>query len=413
MSYNRWALALFCAATVWLCSFLRPRPTSDLVDGVILGAVFSVLALTKITFAPAFLVLASLLVLDRAFTRRQVLTAVVLTCATLLVVELTTHGLVAYLHNLYVMSGVRGWRWSTVVRVYDTSRTELLLWLIPAVVLSLCLLGTRRAVLGRIWVGMVTCVALSFFLAAQNAAQHKLVVPLFATIGVASVLWHERTPITKRALPALLIAVAAIAPLHLLITDLLADSFTAAIRRTPDQYQRDLAELHPGLAGLVVSERADTRADPETLQTLADASFQSADGYRETLASLGRDRPQPLSVLEQFDMVAALQAVISNHCESGDRLSAIAWVDPTPLLAGERHGLGRSILYAHWGDSIDAYRRPEDDWLFSRTDCVLVPKIFFNRYDYDLITFYRPRVAATYDLVGEDAYWQAFRRGSP
>ena len=413
MSYNRWALGLFCAATVWLFSLLHQDSRRDLLDGYVLGAVFSVLVLTKITFAPVLLLLASLLVLYRALHPRQLGAALALTCVTLAFVELWTGGFISYLQTLYAMTGTRDvLRWPFLMRLVDTSSTEVLLFLIPVIVLPLALPGKDWGLRRRVLITTFVCLVSSFFLASQNAAQHKLVVPLFIAIGVASVLMRERVVTPRAVVPGLLVAVVAIGPLYVFLTDLLEDSFQAAIWNEPRQYRRNLAELHPALEGFVVSERVDVPLDPEEMRALGNASLRDVETYRATLVALGRNRPQSLSVTEEFEMVSALKPTIERHCEVGDRIAAIAYVDPTPLFAEDRYRLGRSSIVAAWGTSISASWHPEDDWLFSRTDCILLPKVFFNHYDYSLIDFYRPKVTQSYELSGDTLFWQAFRKRS-
>ena len=127
------------------------------------------------------------------------------------------------------------------------------------------------------------------------------------------------------------------------------------------------------------------------------------------LDGLGRESEKPATIAEEFLLLKQAKLAIKEHCQAGARVSAIAWVDFTPLLLGDDYSPGNAF---HWAYPIHQYlnrkTRFTTEWLIDNSDCILLPKIYFTGQTHLTANYFHPILENKFTSKKENSMWYIF-----
>ena len=144
------------------------------------------------------------------------------------------------------------------------------------------------------------------------------------------------------------------------------------------------------------------------------AAFAYAQPYGQDflagLDGLGRGSERPATIAEEFLLLKQAKLEIEENCQAGARVSAIAWVDFTPLLLGDDYSPGNAFFggYMYWNSNPKRITRFTTEWLIDNSDCILLPKIYFAWYDHLLAKYFHPILEDKFTSKKENSMWYIF-----
>jgi hypothetical protein len=409
MSYNRWALVILGSSIIWLFSLFKSgvKPA----DVAVTTIVFLILFFTKITFAIGLAAIFGASLFLRLYSfRHGALSAIAALCC-LLLIELSFGGVLNYLSHLVGVALLRGappaGKYELLLASSAYELCYFLLAILAPYALRLCKIRDTYKQLLVVFVGLIV----SIYLGTQNQGQHKLILPIYFVFGFYFAVNLNWPPFMRNEFAKGSAILLVCLPLYYYLAALLFSAYSEAWSKKIPVHGWSLVSIHQSLHDFYVVDRRKRGIAPAELILLSEG--HNVDHYEEYQAALvGANRSQyirPLGIFEEIELVLSLRESIPEFCTSGDKVSTINWVDVTPIVLPPEFRLGYTYLHAHWAREINPIHHAPNKTIFEKNDCIFLPKLFFNKYDFNLVSYYTTVLQKRMKVVGENTFWKVYR----
>ena len=407
MYYNRWSLAIFGASLVWLNSLLHTKYKPNLLDSFILGAIFVLLFFIKVTTAAAFGLYSILFICQKKFHWKDLSISAVFFTLLLAMIEIISGGTITgYISYLLLLSPDRAIIFGRGIRkLILNNATEIYLFIWYAAGIFIYIGKPSKALLTTV-IATAATLLLSILVVSQNTAHFFcFFLPAFSALGLTYSINSYDTRYRLRSVVSILLLVSITAPIVIFSLSQAYTGFRNAVSFKPYKYIYELSELNKRLKGIAV-----TTTDPPStpiIKKMAALSTAPLKDFLSGLDGLGRESERPATIAEEFLLLKQAKLAIKEHCQAGARVSAIAWVDFTPLLLGDDYSPGNAYQFMSWNSNINS-KTAQPEWLVDNSDCILLPKIYFNRYDHLLANYFHPILEDKFTSKKENSMWYIF-----